>query len=306
MPFSLNPQFLSPILYNQKLAVQQGQDFSRLGSELSSAGVSEDYSSVKDVKQFVGQEMVLEAVERYESTNEINRQRMSTASGILAQFRDIVGNFLQEISLVRSNEAVNLFQFQTSAKDKLAQMTSLLNTTFAGQYIFGGAASSMQPISDLAALPGLALNDPVDFSYYKGSTNNIVFRADDQTIVSTPLRADDKGIAELITSLRLCAYFPNEEKDDRLSRSLTMCQTAMNDMNDTAVALDYQLLSLESVKDNLMEMKQNLQKNIKEIGYKSEPEMIQEYAKTQMNLALSNYIATNSLIATRDFIDRLP
>ncbi len=302
-----NAPYLNASQYNQLTALRNERSYQAAAAELTSGGIADGYSEVKNVQQFVGQELILNCVESYKDSAVLNKERMGFVSTQVATMRDIAIELQGRISQLRSSPLAKPEELSMWCNDKLDQLTSILNGRFDGKYPMSGTASNVPSARDLRALPTMALTDPVDASlYFLGSTENTAFRADDNTIIQTNVRGDNLGIAELIFSLRLCTTLPATEKEDRLARANDLSLQAHEDLVVVNGQLDTNIRTLDKVQDSLLELEQKLTENIKEIGYRTQSEVLNDYVQSKTQVELTRYVTTSLLNSLKDLIKQIP
>lgn len=302
-----NTPYLTPSRYNQMVAVRNERAFQASAAELTSGGISSGYADVGNVQQFIGQEIILKSVQNYKDSATLNKERMGFLSNQIATMRDIAVELQTRVSLLRSSSLAKPEELSTWCNDKLDQLTSILNSRFDGKYPMSGTASNVPASRDLRSLPAMGLTDLVDPGlYYIGNTQNVTFRADDNSIIDTPIRGDNIGIAELIFSLRLCTTLPTNEIDDRLARANDLTLQAHEDLVIANSQLDNNIKTLTQIQESLLEMEQKLTENIKELGYRTESEVLQEYVQSKTQLELTRYVTTSMLNSIKDLMNQLP
>lgn len=302
----VNPAYLSSLQYNRQIEGSQSRDFQRLSSEVSSSGASEDFSTVANVKELLSQEVILEGVQNYRAETLVNRQRMAAVASVVGELRTITSDLEVRVKGYTSNPNMKPSELQNYASSQLQWMTSLLNKQYVGNYLLSGTASTTASVMDLTTMPLLALGDPVDKTYYLGAGSNQMFRADDTTTVTTNIRADDQGIAQLITALRFCVNLPPSELSQRLAVANDLCIQAQSSLIDSGANLDSQIIILDTTESNLGDIEQLLEENIQAVGVRSQADAIQDFYQKKTSLAMTQYITTASLNAIRDLIDRMP
>ncbi|MBX3487057.1 MAG: hypothetical protein KF798_04040 [Candidatus Paracaedibacteraceae bacterium] len=297
--------YLSPLRYTQLTALQNERDYQNFSAEMTSGGISSGYGDIQNVSQFINQELILHSIQNYQESATLNKERMSFVSNQMGTLRDIAVELQTRVSLLRSSPLAKPQELMTWAHDKLDQLTSLLNGRFDGKYLMSGTATNIAAVVDLGALPAVGTSDPVDLAYYQGNTQNIAFRADDHTVVETPVRADDTGISELIFALRLCANIPSSDMDERLARANDLALQAHEDMVVTNSKLDSNLNILLNIQDELLELEQSLTENIKEIGYRTQAQVLQDYMQSKSQLELTRFVTTSQLNSIKDLITQM-
>lgn len=303
---TVNSPYISPTVLNRQVAAKFEQDFQRLSAELSSGGESANYGSVVDVKQFLNQEVMLTGIEKYQNGNLVSRQKLNYISANLGVMRDIIGDFQEQLSLARSNSFGDDTQLSSWVNAKISYLNSLLSTTFNGEYVFSGTAINTVPIMDLTTLPPVGVGDPVDYSYYLGSTTPIQFHANDNDLITMNVFANDQGIAELIMALRTCSQLQGGQRDSQMATSMNLCQSSLQHIISTQGILDSKGVLIDNIQDQLDEFHKNLEENIQRTGYRSQTDIFQDFIQSKISLSLSNFVTTSALNAVRDLIDRMP
>lgn len=306
MTYTTTPPYLSATQLNRQMASKFEHDFQYLSAELSSGGESANYGAVSDVKYFLNQEVMLDGVTRYQEGNRLSREKINSMSMAFGVMRDTLGDFQEQLSLARSLPPGTPTMLSSWVNSKLQYLNSVLSSTFNGQYLFSGAATNSSPVTDLSALPPVAINDPVDFSYYVGSTTPTQFNATDTDVISMDIYGNDQGIAELIMALRTCKQLQPTQSDAQIAQAMNLCKSSLQNLINTQCVLDFKGVTIDKIEDELSQLKQNLEDSVQKVGYRSQTDIFQEFVQTKTSLALSNYVTTSALNAIRDLVDRMP
>jgi flagellin-like hook-associated protein FlgL len=83
--------------------------------------------------------------------------RTATAQATLQRLSDIADEFMQESVTLAAGEAQRIGTIASAARAALEEVAGLLNTTHAGEYIFGGSDSATPPVTDAAGIAGSAM-----------------------------------------------------------------------------------------------------------------------------------------------------
>lgn len=293
-----NSAYLTTSQLNRQAAMKMEKDFEKAAGELSSGGISTDYSEVSDVELFVDSEVQLEAVQKYSNGNNYNIQRMRSMASKLDQLQKIANNLQQEISLARSTSGVPTDNLNRIAKGLQLQVSKILNSTFSNEYLFSGTATltpAVGSIDDSGVTPG----GTVTTTYYQGNQEKIIFNSDQVTQISVGVNASNIGIAELIYGINLCVYATSGDLE-RLGCANDLCNAASQDIISANTGLKIQMKNLDQAQEGLSLEKENLQSSIKKVGYKTPADAMQRY----MDTLTSKDIAL-ALLAKNDSIRRL-
>lgn len=108
---------------------------------------------VKSLGSQIGLDETLQAqlttLSNFQTNNTIAQSTLTAAQNALTSMSSDAQNFVN--SLLTSQSTGILSTLQTQARSYLASLTSLLNTTMGGSYIFGGINNSVQPVSNNSA-----------------------------------------------------------------------------------------------------------------------------------------------------------
>lgn len=293
-----NTAYLTTSQLNRQAALKMEKDFEKAAAELTSGGVTSDYSEVSDVELFVGSEVQLEAVHKYADGNNYNLQRMRSMEQKLDQLRQIANNLQQEISLVRSTIGVDTGNLAKVAKGMQLQVSNILNAAFGNNYLFSGTATLTPPVVSIDD-SSVTAGGTVTNTYYQGNQEAISFSADSSTKITIDVNASNEGIAELVYAINLCVY-ANPGDLDRLGRANDLCNAASQDIISANTGLGIQIKTLEQAKEGLLLEKETLESSIKQAGYKTPADAMQRY----MDTLTSKDIAL-ALITQNDGIRRL-
>jgi flagellar hook-associated protein 3 FlgL len=93
-----------------------------------------------------------------------------------------------------------------TAQQMLQEMTSLLNTQYAGQYLFGGSNTTSPPVdTSSAAYPPATSPSTASTSYYQGDDSIASARVSDTESVSYGVTADNPAFEQGLRALNLVA-----------------------------------------------------------------------------------------------------
>lgn len=301
-----NPPYLGIPKYTQQLSTDKEKEYQLAGANLASGGVNSDYTKVKDVKQFIDQEIKLDGNLRYGLTDMLNMQRLSFMAVKLEDIRQIASDLQQEVSMVRSSPLASGNDLVVRAETMLKNVNNILNSTFNGEYLYSGTSVSTASV-DLSNLPIPAVTDIINPDlYYKGNYEAISFKADNNTPIKTVFNASDPGISELVTALKLATTYSSlEGKDARLAKANDLCCAAIDKLISSGSIIRQSIHTLNHTQEGLKAEEQQLTSDIKEVGYESQIEAMQDFFGAQSSLMLLKHVTIQYYQSTRDLVDRL-
>jgi flagellar hook-associated protein 3 FlgL len=113
-------------------------------------------------------------LESISQTNATVKARLDTTDSVLSNLAERAQAFLSTLVLAQ-NDGINAAALGTEASTNLATLISNLNTTVAGDYIFGGVNTAVAPMVDYFASPPSANKAAVDLAFlteFGGSQSN--------------------------------------------------------------------------------------------------------------------------------------
>lgn len=184
--------------------------------QISSGNKSQDFAGIADqTQQFLSLDGTLARINRYINNNKVIESRVDTTNTVLDQVRSSLTTLQslisQRLSGVGNNEAFGL-QVESIWKT----LTSQLNTTVAGQYIFSGSKVTA-PAVDTANFPTLNQYGIPDDDYYLGSQQDLVVRPQDNSTLTYNVRADAEAFQKVFAGLAL-AREGDATNDDTILR----------------------------------------------------------------------------------------
>lgn len=290
-----NAAYLTIAKLNRQTALNMEKDFEKAAGEVASGGVTGSYSDVSDVELFVDLEVQQEAVQKYANGNNYNLQRMRSMASKMDQLQQIANNLQQEISLARSMIGAPVENLNQIAKGMQLHVSNILNSTFGNEYLFSGTATLTPAVGSIDD-SGVTTGGTVTTTYYQGDQRAISFSADSATKITTDVNASNKGIAELVYAINLCAYASSGDFA-RLGRANDLCNSASQDIISANTGLKVQVKTLEQANERVLLEKETLESSIKQVGYKTPADAMQRYmdALTSKDIALALITQNDSI-----------
>lgn len=154
------------LLATSRSSVMQAQsDLAKVQKELSSgkkADVGLDLGTSS--ARLLSLNMQASRLQSYTDNNAVAATRLTVTSSGISALETTATDFLSTLST--SNPAsASLSALLSTAQSNLSAMTSVLNTTVGGQYIFGGINADQQPITPYSTSPASANKQAVDASF---------------------------------------------------------------------------------------------------------------------------------------------
>ncbi|MGO9474217.1 MAG: flagellar hook-associated family protein [Rhodomicrobium sp.] len=133
-----------------------------LQTQLTQAETEQTTGLLADPVQSLGSQIGLDeslrsqasTLANYQSANTIAQTTLSVSQNALSAISSDAQNFVNQ--LITAQGSGDVSTLQTQAQALLGSLTSDLNTTSAGVYVFGGANSSVAPMADYSGAPQAA------------------------------------------------------------------------------------------------------------------------------------------------------
>lgn len=289
------------------MALKLEQEHKLATQEITSGGKTTDYTDVSDVALFVDLEVALEGNRKYKDGDNYNMNRMQTMAKEITKLREIANNLQQQISETRSMTGTPTANLINMAQGMKSHVENMLNATFGKEYLFSGTATLTESVGDIDD-SGVTIGGwttAYHERYYRGNQDPIVFNADETTEVATRLNASHAGISQLIYAINLCVYSGGSaDVLESLGYANDLCNQASQDMVSADTDLQRQMKALKEAQDNLLLQGNDLEASIKETGYKTPSDALQNYMDTRTSLEIAQAIISKNDYL-RNLVDRL-
>jgi flagellar hook-associated protein 3 FlgL len=197
---------------------------------------SQRYSGVAEAsKRLVNLEATHVQLSRFVENNTIIDQRLQTMETNVSQLGEIASDI--RTNLVSALNAGNapVSGIDVLAQNLLDQVSSILNVTFDGRFLFSGSMTNTAPVDlndPMFLVPGGVYPSTPDLNYYQGDQQVLSVRADTDLTVNYGVTAADPAIEKLIRTLHLVSTAITAPVPDtaRLTEALTLAEEAANEI----------------------------------------------------------------------------
>ena len=181
--------------------------------------------------------------------NTVAVSKMQTASTALSSLITLADNMQKLIVNGRNGAVGNSLQLDFQMKDYLKTMGGMLNTSFAGSYIFGGTNSAVAPVPDTTS-PPMAQGIP-DSSYYVGSSQDVMLRSDELTTYPFPVRADDPAFQKIYAAAHLAIVAYGSASDSLFAQAQSLMADGQKDLNSAQSRVSNKIINTKATSDEL-------------------------------------------------------
>ena len=175
-------------------------DLNDLQIQTSSGKRSQTFDGISSsVEQFTSLNAEIDRLGNYQQINDVVAGKLNTTNTSLTQITQLATNVKSLIaSQLSGTSSGAAFQQQLSAQ--LNTLTSILNTNYSGNYIFGGTNTNTPPVK--TPLPANVTLGVPDAGYYQGSNQDISARLTDSQIITPNVRANHPAFQQLFAGLQ--------------------------------------------------------------------------------------------------------
>ena len=219
-------------------AVHQGtlRDFNRVQAgladrqrQLSSGLRTADFKGLTGVtEQFVDLEGKIRRLKTYEQNNDLVISRLQTVNTSLDQIVQTTDDLENLIVQWRNPGLRNNIPMQEQLQSLTKTLTAQLNQSVDSRYLFGGTRTEVPPVLDPRPEPVQV--GVLDDSYYQGSKEDLVLRAQDNLELRYNIRADNSAFQKVFAGISQAAYADTITDDDEMVEAYNMIKDGLQEV----------------------------------------------------------------------------
>jgi len=221
-------------------------ELANLQIQLSSGLKSQDFQGIANQsEQFLALESRISRTNLYRDNNKLVGSRIDTTKNILSQVVDTVTRLKGLIS-TRNGVTAGSIAFPEQLNGSWQSLISELNTTIEGRYIFSGTRTNVPPI-DNTRFPSLTVNGVPDASYYRGSSDDVTLRADDNIDITYNVRADEPGFKKIFAALAMAKKGHENNNQVDLSKAFDLAEQGLSEIITIQARVNANGLTVEQI-----------------------------------------------------------
>jgi flagellar hook-associated protein 3 FlgL len=233
-------------LMQQALRLQS--NYTSTVQQQSSGLKSETFSGIAgDAKKILNLESQFSSITANIAAINTAQQRITSMQGALEGMTSLFTTVLSQLSAAQSgSNADSLTNLSAStATDWRDTLVGLLNTEFAGGYLFGGSDDTIKPVNLSAVGYDSASQTAAtaDTGYYQGDASLDTVRASGSLTVTYGVTANNAAFEKAIRALTLVTNNPNDSAT--IQSAYTLMQEAANGVADLSAILTSKASLLE-------------------------------------------------------------
>jgi len=237
--FALSDQMVAGALRTQAtMANLQVQESSGLKSEtLGGYG--------PDARHIINLQVSVTRAQSYVDAATLADSKVQVMYSAVGSMTNIITQLRTQLSAATTGSSTETASVINSAKQMLLQMGSILNTQYDGQYVFGGARTSTEPVDLSAFSSGTGSTTTADTSYYKGDGDISSVRVSDDEAVAYGVTADNPAFEQIMRVLKFVANSSSLSSSD-ITKALDLADNTLSATTTVQTRLSSAASEIES------------------------------------------------------------
>ncbi len=136
---------------------------------------------------------------------------MQESYSVMSSVTSLGTTMLSDLTSYMSAGTTDTSSLASSAQSWLTQLTGLLNTRYAGAYLFSGTSTNTAPV-DTSAADYTPADDATaaNTGYYRGASSGTAYVGSDGYTVATSVQADSSGFEQMLRGLSMIVADPTD------------------------------------------------------------------------------------------------
>ena len=185
------------------------------------------------VEQFTSLNAQIDRFGNYQQINSIISGQLQTTNTSLTQVTQLATSVKSLIASQVSGTSSDA-SFKQQLQAQMNTLTSLLNTSYSGNFLFGGTNTNTPPVK--TPLPANVQLGVPDSGYYQGSSRDVTARISDSQSITPNVRADALAFQQLFAGLQQALDATSKSGTPR-SDALKSAEDLVDKGLDGAIAL---------------------------------------------------------------------
>jgi flagellar hook-associated protein 3 FlgL len=242
---------ISTFATHQRLVIDSNRvqsNLLELQKQLSSGRKADDFKGLTgQVEQFTGLEGKINKAKTYQTNNDLIITRLRTANTSMDQIIQI-GDDIKNIIVQWRNPALrNNLPINQQLDAFKKSISGMLNQSVEGRYLFGGTRTDIPPVVDPLPQP-VTVGTP-DASYYQGSEEDVVVRAQDNLEIRYNIRADNPAFQKLYGAIFLAEKAAAANNDDMMKDAFNMVSSGIQQTISAQAEINQNIVNLTQIND---------------------------------------------------------
>lgn len=236
-------------------ASRMQEQLANLQIQLSSGLKSRDFQGMADqAEQYLSLEAKISRTEVYQNNNKLVVTRLDTTDTILSQAIDTITGIKNLILQRRNNAVADSLAFDEQIDGLWRSLTSQLNTTLEGRYLFGGTRTDTAPVN-ADTFPVLQESGVPDDGYYNGSNDDVTLHADDGIDMVYNVRANAPGFQKVFAALAMAKTGHADSNEEELRSAFDLAAQGLQEIISTQAQVNANKVSVTQIIDRQASLK---------------------------------------------------
>lgn len=215
-------------------------------NQLSSGFKTNQFSGMSgQVEQFVSLEAKIRVTTNYMENNAQNISRLETTKEAISQITDKVDEMENLITLRRNPALAQDIGFEQQMRAMMDSVAGELNITFEGKYLFSGTRTNERPVTEPVTAP-FQTGTPDD-SYYNGSKEDVILRAEDNVEFPYRVRADNSAFQKIFAAAHQAIEGHTANSDTSLVAAFDLLQEGLQEVIALEATVSADILAIENI-----------------------------------------------------------
>ncbi|OYW14252.1 MAG: hypothetical protein B7X02_00435 [Rhodospirillales bacterium 12-54-5] len=214
-------------------SLQLQADYNTTSAQASSGLKAQYFSGISgDTKELVNLSSQYQSITNYGSNITHATNKLNVIQDVVSSINDLLSTVKSQLTSIGSgtNGNSNGALTTTQANSWKTQLASLLNTQYAGEYLFGGSVTDTAPVNLSAAGYAPTSFSTADTGYYQGNSASNSVRASKDLTVTFGITANNSAFEQVFRSLSILAADPTTSAT--ITSTQNMISSAFNSVAD--------------------------------------------------------------------------
>jgi len=231
---------IGTLAHNNSLQFHLREGMTRINNrqiQISSGKISQKFSGIAtESTLLISLKNTLDRTDSFVKNIGLVDDRLQIMENDVSQIQEVASQL--NVLLVQALNVENAadMALNGTAQNLMEQVAAILNEQVAGRYLFAGSATSVKPVdildSTFSAGPTKVYPSSSDTSYYKGNSDKLSFRPDNNFTINYGITANEPGFEKLMRSLNMVVSAnlgPPSDKA-RLGEAHNLVQEAIDEL----------------------------------------------------------------------------
>jgi len=173
----------------------------------ASGQVSADYGGLGSTsQQVINLQVSVSRSQSYVDASTSANSKVQVMESSVTSITDVLTQLRSLLTGASNSATTNAANVTQSAQQMMQEFSSLLNTQYAGEYVFGGSRTTAAPVDvSSTSYPAMTSPSTASTSYYQGDDQTASVRVSDTESVSYGVTADNPAFEQGLRALNLVA-----------------------------------------------------------------------------------------------------